>query len=321
MSANSTGDTARMEVLKQLPPMMPLFLRKRRAGLPAVQELAGELAVAPPELFTLLNIRFAAGSYGNGSVTASQIRALDPYAARDLLSRPLAELTRKGLVAEDDAGGLVLSLRALAAVERLHKAGRAHVAAMQPLPSRTLEELASLLQLGRDALLKDSILWNRPGSHLQGAHSHAPFGADAPSMVLIEQAIYDLWMARDDAHIAAWREAGLEGPPMAVLTQVWGGHASTLAQLVENLSPQQSREDVESSLAYLVANEYIEQHDGAVSITPVGALVRDNIERETDRVYFAPWPHTLQQGELLYRNLHDLVSNLPTPPPPSVHSG
>lgn len=44
-----------------------------------------------------------------------------------------------------------------------------------------------------------------------------------PVMVQIEQAIYDLWMARDDAHVEAWRAAGLEGPAMAALTQVWSG--------------------------------------------------------------------------------------------------
>ncbi len=137
-------------------------------------------------------------------------------------------------------------------------------------------------------------------------------------MVSIEQAIYDLWMARDDAHIEAWRDAGLEGPPMAALTLVWSGEADTVAQLVEKLSPQQSPEDVESSLAYLVAGNYIEQSGDTVSITPAGALVRGDIERETDRIYFAPWPHTLEQAEWLLGKLRPLVDNLSAPPPTAL---
>lgn len=314
MFATGVIDEARLEALRQLPPMMPQFLRKRRAGLSAVREIAAELGIIPPLLFTLVQMRFVAGSYGDKPITEAHVRALDPYATRDLLSEPLAQLAQTGLLLKDGQGSILLSPRAAKAVEQLQVAGRAHVAALQPLPPGDLANLARLLQLGRDALQAEGAPWNRPGAHILGAHSFAVSQLDASVMVNIEQAIYDLWMARDDAHIAAWRAAGLEGPAMAALTQVWSREAGTLAEIAEKLRPQQSAQDVESSVAYLVANGYIEQTGGDVSLTPQGARVRDSIEGQTDRIYFEPWPHTLEQAERLRTNLRQFVDNLPSLP-------
>ena len=52
--------------------------------------------------------------------------------------------------------------------------------------------------------------------------------------------------------------------------------------------------------------------------TPQGVVEREDIERETDRVYFASWPHTLAEAEWLRDKLGELVENIPTPPPPAA---
>lgn len=96
------------------------------------------------------------------------------------------------------------------------------------------------------------------------------------------------------------------------------GEVGTVAEIAENLRFQQSAEDVESSLAYLVANEYIEQTGDEVSLTPLGVIVRDDIEGETDRIYFEPWPHTHEQAEWMLDKLRELVDNLPAPSPPPL---
>ena len=115
-------------------------------------------------------------------------------------------MLERGLLVEDESG-IYLSARALDAVRRLHAGAREYLATLQPLPPDDLEELARQLERAVEAILQDPALMPRQGSHLAGSRSIATFEADAPAMVRIEQGVYDLWMARDDAHMAAWRDA------------------------------------------------------------------------------------------------------------------
>jgi hypothetical protein len=311
---NASVDGARTAVLRELPPLMPQFLRKRRMGLPAVNELVDSLGIERPHLFALLFLRVVTGSYGGQPVSPAQVRAWDPYSTQDTHAEALAALTAKGLVLADEQGYVVLSEAGREAVDRLHEAGRAFVAAHNPLPPEELDTVSALLGSAVEATLSDPVLAPRPGSHMAGSRSLETFGPDAPAMVRIEQAIYDLWHARDDAHMKAWRDAGLEGPAMPVFTLVWSGEATTLPELAERLGGPESLAQIESSLAYLEACEYMEVDGEQVRLTPAGALVRDDIERETDRIYFAPWPLTLEEAEWLRDHLRQLVAHLPVPP-------
>ena len=311
---SESHDEARAAVLRELPPLMPQFLRKRRVGLPAVKELVDSLGIERPHLFSLLFLRLVTGTYGGAPVSPAQVRAWDPYSTQDTHGEAFAALAAKGLVRVDEQGSFGLSPEGREAVDRLHEAGRAFVAAHKPLPPHDLETASALLSSAVAATLADPVLSPRPGSHLAGSRSLATFGADAPAMVRIEQAVYDLWHARDDAHMKAWRDAELEGPAMPVFTLVWSGEATTLPELTERLGGPESLAQIESSLAYLVASEYLEVDGEQVRLTPAGALVRDDIERETDRIYFAPWPLSLEEAEWLRDRLRQLVDHLPVPP-------
>ena len=201
--------TRRLEVLKQLPPLMPKFLGKRRAGIAIVAELMRELDVDRPLRFLMRDLDLLQGSYG-GPVTLSQIRADNPYTVIDYASARLAALVEKGLVQQNEEGAYSLSPRAKDAIDRLHEAGRQHVARLHPLPDDELEKMAHQLERAVNSILADPNLAPRPGSRFASSRYLVVFGDGAPAMVRIEQAIFDLWMARDDTHVRAWRDAGLE---------------------------------------------------------------------------------------------------------------
>lgn len=311
---NASPDEARTAALRELPPLMPQFLRKRRMGLPAVKEIADSQGIERPHVFALLFLRLVTGSYGGGPVSPGQARAWDPYATRDTYTEPFAALAARGLVLEDEQGNFSLSPTGKEAVDRLHEAGREFVAAHKPLPPDDLETMRGLLEAAVRATLADPVLAPRPGSHLAGSRSLHTFGLAAPAMVHIEQAIYDLWHARDDAHMKAWRDAGLEGPAMHVFSPVWSGEVSTVQELAARLGLEESTGDMESRLAYLVDNEYLEMDGEQLRLTPAGALVRDDIEHETDRIYFASWPLSPEQAAWLRDHLRQLVDNLPVTP-------
>jgi helix-turn-helix protein len=305
----------RLDALKEIPPLMPQFLRKRRAGLPAAISLADELDLDRATFFTLVQLQLIQDSHGSAPLSLPQIRAWSRYiySTVDSLTIPLTLLTEKGLVLEHDNGTLSLSPRAVEVVARVHAAGRAHVARLQPLPPDELELLAVTLQNAVDALMEDPVLSPRPGSQLAGSRAlAASMDIDAPPMVRIEQAIHDLWMARDDAHIKAWRDAEMEGPPMQVLTVLWLGEAGTTRDLAKLLQEGQTPDDLEGNLIYLTERELVMRHGDDIQVTPQGVIVRDDIERETDRIYFASWPHTLAEARWLRDKLQEVVDNIPT---------
>ncbi len=311
---NRDEDSARLAHLKQIPPLLPRFLIKRRAGLPAIGEVVEELGITRGDFFTLLRLNLLQGSYGS-AVTLSQIRADNPYITVNNYSAPLDALVGSGLVIKDAQESYALSSRAKRTIDRVHAEGRAWVSRTQPLPPAELDDLARQLERAVSATLDDPVLGPRPGTRLAALRSLIVRGENMSTMARIEQAIADLWGARDDAHIKAWRDAGLEGPAMAVLTLVWSGEARTTGDIVRTLEGRQSASDIESNVSYLLEKEYMARDgDDVLVLTPEGVLVREDIERETDRIYFTPWPHMVDEALLVHDKLAELIEKLPAPP-------
>jgi hypothetical protein len=112
--------------------------------------------------------------------------------------------------------------------------------------------------------------------------------ATAHPMIALENAVFGLWNARDDCHMAAWRQAGLDGPTLDALTRIWRGEAASDEDLAAKLTSQRPA-DVAAELTRL-------RHDGLVvagdppRTTENGAKARQRIEEETDRLFFSGWP-------------------------------
>jgi hypothetical protein len=88
--------------------------------------------------------------------------------------------------------------------------------------------------------------------------------------------------------MAAWRQAGLDGPTLDTLTRVWRGEAATEAELAAKLTTQRPA-DVATELARLRRDGLVAS-DGALRTTDKGAHARQAIEDETDRLFFSSWP-------------------------------
>src|SRR5205823_1777842 len=115
-----------------------------------------------------------------------------------------------------------------------------------------------------------------------------PITTDAP-MVQLEAAVFALWMARDDAHMAAWRAKGFSGPHLDLLTRLWTKEAQTLPALTTALQYTHRPEDIAQGVKNLTEAGYVLVEGESIRITEVGQRIRDWIEEETDRLYFTPW--------------------------------
>jgi len=109
--------------------------------------------------------------------------------------------------------------------------------------------------------------------------------------IQLEYAMYALQRSRDDAHIAAWRTAGLEGPEIELLSLIRTTGVTTDSELVELAYARMRPGDVVAFLNRLERTGYVMVGTGKVTISDRGREVRDRIEHETDRIYFAPWPN------------------------------
>ena len=267
--------------------LLPQFLMRRRRGWGGLSPLLAEARLARPAFFLLRAIyeeTDAGGSMSEGELRTS---LYNPYATIHPVFEDLPALVGAGYLVEDHARFAVTPTgRAL--VERIELAARAYLATLYLLPDSDLARLAETLwNVARR-------MWPAPEPaakpHQARARRLPPPEEDAAPLVQLEAAIYVLWTARDDAHMAAWRAAGFDGPSLDLFSRLWAREAETVAEVVNAVRQSQRPEDVEHGITTLIDKGYLRRDGEALHLTEHGRAIRDAIEAETDRVYFAPWP-------------------------------
>jgi DNA-binding MarR family transcriptional regulator len=164
---------------------------------------------------------------------------------------------------------------------RVRREADAYLARLEPIPSPDIVRLAAQLARAQVAVETSGI----PFDHMQ---RNARLRGDGQiPMVALENALFGLWHARDDSHMSSWREAGFDGPTFDVLTRIWRKDGATEDELGKQL-PGQRQADVSRALARLREDGFVKPE--SVEATVRGASVRQDIEHETDRRFFAPWP-------------------------------
>jgi hypothetical protein len=164
---------------------------------------------------------------------------------------------------------------------RVRKEADAFLATLEPIAKADIQRLADLLARGLVAIERSDV----PKDHIPRS---ARFRGDAKiPMVALENAVFGLWQARDDCHMASWREAGFDGPTFDVLTRVWRSEATSDDELATKLTGQKP-EDVRAALARLRKDGLVKPD--VLAVTERGRDARQRIEDETDRRFFAPWP-------------------------------
>jgi hypothetical protein len=263
-----------------LVPLLPQFLQRRRAKADFPLRAMETLGLDRPSYFFAMDI---ATQDPRGArpqdVGNSAYRTTD-----DALRTTAAAGESAGLLSWAD-GRWSLTAKGKSAVGELRRAFDAHYASLTPIAKDELDRLATLL----DDAYRAAAAAKEPATR-----EHTPRGAryrwqePSSAMARLDAAIYGLWQVRDDCHVQAWRDAGLSGPALDVLTRVWKGEAATEAELIAKISTQRP-EDVRAALQQLRAAGHLTAGP-ALALTPAGTATRERIEAETDRYFFAPWP-------------------------------
>lgn len=262
----------------ELPPLFQEFLNKRRTKFTLPLRLMEELRLDRPALFFVIG-----GVAPQGGGRFSEM--WNPYATRwDQYQAASTAARDAGLVDEKD-GRWDLTPVGRDLTSRVRREADAYLASLpSPLAGEDLVRLASLL--GRAFEATAAGLDRRWHSHIPRAARMA--GEGSHPMVALENAVYGLWQARDDCHMAAWRQAGLDGPTLDTLTHVWRREAPSEEDLATKLTSQRPA-DVAAALARLRRDGLVATDDPPRT-TEKGSKARQAIEDETDRLFFSPWP-------------------------------
>lgn len=261
----------------ELVPLLPEFLTRRRTKFTLPLRLMEELGVDRPALFFVIG-----GVAPQGGGRFSEM--WNPYATQWDQQKAAATAARDaGLVVEKD-GRWDLTPAGRDLVSRVRREADVYLAALpSPLPDEELRRLATLLARAFEGTVAS--IDPRWHSHIRRAERMA--GDGKHPMVALENAVYGLWQARDDCHMAAWRQAGLDGPTLDTLTRIWRGEAASDTELAVKLTSQRPT-DVAEELARLRRDGLVA--GDALRTTDKGTQARRAIEDETDRLFFSGWP-------------------------------
>ncbi len=264
---------------------LSLFLQIRRRDWSGLEAVLQQTHLTRPA-FSLL--RALEGETVPGQTLTLQRMQDDlfnPYATRFPFLEQLPLLTEHGYLRQQNEGYCVTETGRVLTNE-IESAARAYIASLQLSPSIPLPALAAAL------VERVHRAWQAPEplikAHQARTQRRLPVEG-TPALVQVEWAILGLWEARDDAHMAAWRAYHFSGPVFDILSRVWSKEAHSLPSLVTTLEASQWPADVAQGILQLTQSGYIKVSGNHIELTEQGQTIRNHIEAETDRIFFASW--------------------------------
>jgi len=262
-----------------LVPLFPQFLQRRNTKLDFPLRATERHGIdRPAYLFVVQSLGFA----DPDGATLAQMG--NTYATvHSALQAAAATAQGAGLVAHaGDRWSLTDGGRRL--LDEHRTAVAAHHATQAPIDRTELGRLAALLERAFAA----GAAAPEPATRVRTPRAHRYRSSPAASeFAQLDAAIFGLWQVRDDCHIQAWTDAGLTAPVLDILTRLWRGEAASVEDLTAIVTGQQAT-DVAAGVATLRSRGLLDH--GTLALTPEGTALREQIESDTDRYFFSPWP-------------------------------
>lgn len=263
-------------------PLLPQFLTRRRAKADFPLRAMERLGLDRPSYFFALDLGIQ-----DPRGTRPQDIGNATYRTSDEPLRATAAAAESAGLISWAAGRWSLTDKGRTALDEFRRAIDAHYASLTPIPTDELERLADLL----DQAFRAASTSTEPKTrdHTPRAARHR-WQEPSSAMARLDAAIFGLWQVRDDCHVQAWRDAGLAGPALDVLTKLWHKEAKTVAELSGAARPEA---DTRAALQQLRDAGLIGAGPAELDLTAKGTGTRERIEAETDRYFFAPWPDSV----------------------------
>ena len=260
----------------QIVPLIPEFLTRRRVKFTFPLRVMEELGIDRPAF------SFVVGGVALQPDEGAHLSEIfSPYPTMFDQWIAAAAMARGAGLADEVGGRWRVTPQGRELTARVRREADAYLATLAPIPEGDITRLAALLARAQAAIEASDV----PHDHI--ARTARLVGDGRIPMVALENALVGLWHARDDCHMSSWRAIGFEGPTFDVLTRIWRKEATAEDELRQKLA-QQRPEDTTASLAALRSDGFVK--GDALEVTDRGKSVRQAVEDETDRRFFAPWP-------------------------------
>lgn len=219
-------------------------------------------------------------------ITPAHLMVRGPYTAAEQYLARLRSCSAKGFLKELAQGEFRLTVKGRNAAERFIEKARMAMEEVDRLSAVDSQKLVHLLER-----LVTTCLETPPPPDTWSIRLSYQLMPDAnPPYPYFEQAVSCLAAYRDDAHLEAWRRTGLTAIALEVLTNLWRDQAGSLDDLVEKLAHRgHSKEVFTGALAELRERKLVTGTVSALHLTEAGNTFREQIEADTNRLFFAPW--------------------------------
>lgn len=250
-----------------------------------------ESAVDPIILSSGLDARIwglllAAETFEPEYTSPAHLLVRGPYTSAEQYLTRLHTAAAKGYLEEVTPGEFRLTEKGKEGVNQFIWEARALMEKVDPLNQEASIELALLFE----RLVKSCLASPPPPNTWSIQLSYQLMPDLEPPLPFIEQAITCLYAFRDDAHLAAWRNSNLSATAFEVLTYLWRKEADSLEKMLDLLAYRGHSDEVYlDALAELRERKFIAGGRSKLRVTPEGRAFRDQVEMDTDRLFYAPW--------------------------------
>jgi ribosomal protein S19E (S16A) len=243
--------------------------------------------------------------------TVQRYQDMFPYTSRERQRENLEQLRKAEYLEQVGEDAYVLTDAGRKVVEGTFQAAQEAMEDVVHLPMAEAEQL-------------NDLLWRIVEYALSGPMPETKWalltsrrcdpGEDATGIVKTDQYLTDLVMYRDDAHIAASKNYGVNGRTWETLTFVWNEEARTAEALAERLGFRGfTAEDYAKSLSRLEELGWIEPVEKGFQVTDEGRALRDQAEDNTNLIHFECWDILTEKeiglmADLLTRAKDNLVA-------------
>jgi len=217
----------------------------------------------------------------------------------------LAAAAEQGLFQALGDGMYELTDRGREIAQRVILAAYTRMGSIEPMRSPDLHYLSVLLKrLVRACLTAPE----PPGKWSINLSRRFDPGENASLLIQVDQYLSDLAAYRDDAHLAAWRPLGFDGPTWETITYVWSGEVDSLETLYQRLSHRRFPRSVyEKVIQELISDGLLRDKVGEPQLTSKGKKIRQEAEETTDEYFYAPWDCMINED---LQALGNLLSSL-----------
>ena len=222
--------------------------------------------------------------YFPGSATPHDFSTFGPYTSVSIYRSALDRLVDKRLAERAGEARYRLTEPARKALADTYTEYFGRVARSSALLDEDADRLFGITESAYAAALRQSDV---PVPILNAAHSILP---EIDSVwVQLERRLVGLMIFRDDAHIAAWREAGYTGPRIELSTQLFHKEEGLAYEELRAKADRLDDKDFASALSALHSGGEVSQRAEKYRLSKAGRATRQEIEDATNLHFEKPF--------------------------------